>query len=229
MNDQEYWHQIQTIIQTAKCDRITAIEALFMSFNTDDAIKKARESTHYIGGGSSGLAVQDNKKRIVMFKNGILIEEKFLSFNDKANLRLKSMLERKEFDASALGGKPGEDVIVKFFDLNEKEFIEDKYIKKPETQKNEKPIIKQAKSEFQDFDFSKEIVIDEQGSIIMKILIEGKKVSVRGINENKIKDVYDFLRKKCSKDFYFSTSKEKIDVNANLQMYKGHLIHLIFD
>ena len=104
----EQQSRIQKIIAKTNCSYNHALEADNESKgNLDLAFEIAKKKSNelYVGGGSSGLAVEsgDIKNEIVGYKNGLLVNNKFYDYSENDNMRLKKMLEKNEFDANILG------------------------------------------------------------------------------------------------------------------------------
>lgn len=219
MSDSDFWSKVNKVIQATKCSKINAIEAVYTTYGVDDAIKKARDSSYYIGGGESGLAVQDNIKKIVLFKDGILTEESFYSFSDRNNLRLKQMLEKGEFDADVLGGKPGDEVNVKFIDLKELNYNN-------EDKKLEEPTKKESNFEICKIECPDSLFLDENGDVCFKVFVGHKKVNVKMSKEQKIADLCNEFRKYCKKNFSLVKDNVKLDENESCEILNSCLVVL---
>ncbi|KAM0677255.1 hypothetical protein BDAP_002116 [Binucleata daphniae] len=225
MDESDFWYKVDKVIQATKCSKINAIEAVYTNYSVEDAIKKVKDSSYYIGGGQSGLAVQDNIKKIVLFRDGILAEDVFYSFNDRNNLRLQKMLEKGEFDAEILSGKPGDEVNVKFMslkDVNYSKMIDtsNNTCKKVDTAAN-KPAFEIAKINCPD-----EFILDVDGDVFFKVFVGHKRVGVKMKKERKVSDLCAEIKKYSKTKFSLLKNNVKVDENETCEMLKNCLIIL---
>ncbi|KAM0686782.1 hypothetical protein COBT_001987 [Conglomerata obtusa] len=233
MNNKDYWASINKIMQTTKCTQISAIEALYTTSSLNDAMNKAKDSSYYIGGGSSGLAVQDNKRRIVQYENGILIEEKFYPFSSKNNSKLKNMLERGEFEAELLGGKPGDDIAVKYMEIKNINYDElnGGNVNEAHVKEKQPDEIKKKENTFniKEVEFPNEIVIDDGNEIKFKIFVGYKKINVKTKSTTKIHVLLGKLSNFHTEPFYLTKNNVKVDENESCDVLKNSLVVLVGD
>ena len=205
MDKKEYNENIKEIKHILKCSDDIAHKALSRTNNFNRALVLAKDLMDdevYVGGSTSGLAVE-NTKKIVEYSDGILVQDMFHSYKDKKNLELKTMLERKEFDARLLGGKDNDHVSVVYVD------------KKHETyEKVEKPKIVYPQVG-ESLDLPETIVIEE-GDIKFKILTSDKRINVT-MKEGTIGDVIKWIEKKCGKRVALKSGNQVLENELNVE------------
>ncbi|EOB12822.1 hypothetical protein NBO_362g0007 [Nosema bombycis CQ1] len=166
--------------------------------NVEEAIqlvnKKGNE--YYVGGGSSGLAVDSGPKQDVItgYSNGLLVNNKFYDYSDPNNLRLKEMLANNEFDRDILGHSEADEkveVIYKDFTNQEYKDQKEKEIKK-NYDNNKKHTLN-----FNDnleIDCPDDLILDEPGDIIFKVMIGNKRVTVKMNKNMNVNDFYEKMK-----------------------------------
>lgn len=217
MDRKEYDNNVEKIKDITKCTDEIARKALSQATNLNDAIYIARNlmtKESYVGGGSSGLAVE-NAKKIVEYADGILVEDTFYSYKDEKNLRLKSMLERKEFDAGLLGGNDNDNVSVMYVDRKNENY-------EKEEKKEQKKIVYPQVGESLNLP---ETMIIEEGDIKFKILTCDKRINVT-MKSGIVKDVIKYIESQCKKKIILKSGNKILDENADVQTINRSMVVL---
>ncbi|EJW01783.1 hypothetical protein EDEG_00374 [Edhazardia aedis USNM 41457] len=229
MNNKNFDQAINKIMSEAKCSKELAKKSYEKSGgNVLEAIKIAKDlqkNEFYVGGGSSGICVESAKKKMIKFKNGVLIESEFFDFTKNKNNDLKEMLERNEFDANILGGNPGDKMEVIVIDrTNEMYKIEDNKDIQP------KPLIpgrKLGTLSLAQIELPKKLIIDEEGDILFKMLGGNNKTSVKIKSDRTIGDFIRLLKNNGVKTpVFLSSNNKRLDDNMCVSKIANSLVVL---
>lgn len=215
MNNKDFDENKKKIMEITHCTDLIAHQALSQSNNLNDAINIARNlssNESYVGGGSSGLAVE-NAKKIVEYSDGICVQDTFYSYKEKKNLELKAMLDRKEFDATLLGGHENENMNVIYVDKKH-----ERYEKEEEKERVKYPQVGVS------LDLPETMVIEE-GDVKFRILTVDKRINVT-MKEGKIGDLIKYIEKRSGKRVVLKSGNKILDVNADIKSVNRSMIVL---
>ncbi|WUR03013.1 Ubx domain-containing protein [Vairimorpha necatrix] len=219
--------RIRKIMSMTNCSYDQALESDKESKgNLNLAIEMAKKKSTelYVGGGSSGLAVESSKKNeIVSYKNGLLVNNKFYDYSEDDNLRLKKMLENNEFDAGVLGVHDDKAEVI-FRNCENEEYQKEEEIK-PRTYEDNKKHVLSFDSNLE-VSCPDEIVMDENGEVKFKFLVSGRRVSVFMNEKMKISDFYEELKKYTSKNVVLTKGDRKINPTDDVNILKRNMFIL---
>lgn len=192
--------RIRKIIERTNCTYDQALKAdKACGGNVEDAVEMVNKKGNelYVGGGSSGLAVDSGPKQntIVGYKNGLLVNEKFYDYSDPNNLRLKEMLKNNEFDRDLLETSSNNDEAeVTYKDCTSEEYNKkETATKKKSYDENKKHVLNFEES--LDINCPEEIQLAEDGEILFKVMIGSKRVTVRMSRAMTVQDFYKEIKK----------------------------------
>ncbi|KAF9764588.1 hypothetical protein NGRA_0435 [Nosema granulosis] len=198
--------RIRKIIERTNCTYDQAVEAdKACGGNVEEAIsilnKKGNEL--YVGGGSSGLAVDSGPKKdtIVGYKNGLLVNNKFYDYSDPNNLRLKEMLKNNEFDREILEhNSENDEAEVIYKDATNETYKEETKKETPrKTYENNKKHSLNFEEDLK-IDCPDELILSEEKDVIFKVMIGNKRVTVKMSNSNSVQDFYREMKKYSQKE-----------------------------
>ncbi|KAK6090486.1 hypothetical protein P3W45_000583 [Vairimorpha bombi] len=224
--------RIRKIMAKTNCSYDQALEADTKSNgNIDQAYDLANKMSNelYVGGGSSGLAVDSRPTQnvITSYKNGLLVNGKFYDYSVNSNIRLKKMLENNEFDADVLGVDDTRAEVV--FKDQEKEMYKEESEKAEEKTKtydaSKKHVLKFGKP--LNISCPDQIIMDEDGNIKFKILVDTQRIIVKMNNKMKIDDFYKEFKKYTDKNVVLVKGDKKIDPNDDISVLKQTLFKIV--
>lgn len=222
----EQQSRIQKIIAKTNCSYNHALEADNESKGNLDLayeIAKKKSNELYVGGGSSGLAVEsgDIKNEIVGYKNGLLVNNKFYDYSENDNMRLKKMLEKNEFDANILGVNDSRAEVV--YKNCEDEMYQNKEKKKEKTWDESKKHVLNFDSKIE-ISCPDEIIMDKDGDITFKIFVDGRRIPVVMNNNMKVADLYHELKKYTKKNIVLMKGNKKVEFSDDITSLKRNML-----
>lgn len=157
---------------------------------------------------------EDRTRTLVLYKNGILIENKFVSYATRRGEKLREMLRYHKIYAD-LVEENGEYVDVVITERNEEYKAKCREVPKIVGQS-----IIQTK-------LPDEIIVDEHGDIF-KILVGGKRVTVKMNGKRKMGDLSSILKGFVGKDVALFSGYEAISDEDIVEKVKQSLVKVLF-
>lgn len=199
--------QVQKLMSVCNISKQEAERLLKLSNNDVDlaiTIHNQAKDEMYVG---SGLAVNkpNRKHTIKIYKNGVLVENHFMEMNADRIKRLRTMIERGEFDARMVGGRENEmaEFEVENYDIEygkvDKAESKIDYSKIPSIGRRVIPKI---------------IVMDKSDqSVSVNICFVGLVREIRVSKNCKVKDLLEFLFKYTKTNLALLSNGKKIGKN----------------
>lgn len=156
-------------------------------------------------------------KKLVLYRNGVLIEKNFRDYSTKSGKRLKKMLESNEIYSDLIGGNG--------------DYIDVEIVEKDEEYPNPKRPGRVIKREEPRVNVPKDISLDDKG-VLFKVLYRGRRVSVQMRADRKLKDLRCFLESLSGASggrAVFLSGLERIDENVFVENVKSSVITLMFE
>ncbi|KAF7684281.1 hypothetical protein TCON_0534 [Astathelohania contejeani] len=217
--------KINEIVKRTGCTRANALEAC-KKYNGDMekiifSLSNHDSNTLYVGG-KSGQCVDagPKRKKIILYKDGMLVMDRFYNYSKPENKKLKQMLDNKEFDRSILGddGDYAEVEVVN----KEKECYENK-VTEDVSHVGQGHVLGY---EGIDVLFPSMMIVDEDGDILFKILINGKRGTVKIKSGRTISDFLKYFKKYSTREFRIFNNGQLVDERCNVDVIKSTMVVL---
>ncbi|ELA46552.1 hypothetical protein VCUG_01985 [Vavraia culicis subsp. floridensis] len=207
--------QVQKLMSACNISKQEAERLLKLSNNDVDlaiTIHNQAKDEMYVG---SGLAVNkpNRKHTIKMYKNGVSVDNHFMEMNAEGIKRLRTMIERGEFDAKMVGGRENEmaEFEVENYDVEygkvDKAESKIDYSKIPSIGRRVIPKI---------------IVMDKSDqSVSVNIRFVGLVREIRVSKNCKVKDLLEFLFKYTKTNLALLSNGKKIGKNDLVTKHGG--------
>lgn len=160
------------------------------------------------------LREEDRKRTLLLYKNGVLIGNKFISYATRKGERLREMLRHRKIYAD-LVEESGEYIDVVIAERNEK--YEAKCGEVPK-------VVGQSTVQTK---LPDEIIVDERGDVF-KILVCGRRVTVKMNGERKMGDLAAILRGFVEGDIALFSGCEAVSDEDAVEKVKQSLVKVLF-